>query len=432
MMLLLLSSLASALSLEEAWQKAGAEGHETALIEEQRFQSGLMRGQALAALSPKVSLTGNWTLNQRETTLDFASNFPQEIVDMITQFTGSAPDFGEPTVINKKQYFDMNLSIVQPIFSGRAFPGLLSANRMVDAAEAQEIASKAQLKLGISRAYWGVLVAREGEKVAESSIQVAERQVKTAEALVGVGNANQATLLQAKIALSRAQRDLSAARGRRIQAEQAFANLTGLSADVELEVPTLPSLPYQSLEDALERAQQERPDLQVARQQELAARWQQTGSVLAWAPDINARFTEVLTQNTGFSGEKDAWMFVITGSWTLWDGGFRIVEGQRASSVLRQAQEARAKAEEDAALAVQVAWEERIRAADALEAVKAELSWAEENLRLAELSLAAGTLSVLDAESARLGRDGARTSLVVEKMNLDIATRSLLLATGDF
>lgn len=420
-----------ALSLEEAWQRAGAEGHETALIEEQRLQSGLLRGQAWAALSPKLSLTGNWTLNQRETTLDFSKNFPPEMVELITTFTGSAPDFGDPVVINKKQYFDMNLSIVQPLFSGRAIPGLYSANQMVEAAQAQEDGAKAQLRLGITRAYWAVLLAREGVAVAESSLKVTERQVQSAQSLVEVGNANQATLLQAKIAMSRAQRDMSGARTRRIQAEQAFANLTGLPADVELERPLLPTLPYGDLEGAQQRALQQRPDLRVARAQEAAARWSNTGALLSWAPDISARFTEVLTQNAGFSGEDNAWMFVVTGSWTLWDGGFRVVEGQRAASVLRQAQESRIKAEQDAALAVAVAWEERSRAADALEAVQAELLWAEENLRLAELSLAAGTLSLLDAESARLGRDATQMSLITERMNLDLATRSLLLATGD-
>ncbi len=423
---------AHALTLEEAWAAAGADSEEVTLISEQRLQSGLVRNQAWAALSPKLTLTGNWTLNQRETALDFSGLFPPEMLDLIESFTGEPVSFGDPLVINQKQYFDWNLTIVQPIFSGKALPGLLGAMALARAGEAQERQSLAQLRLGVARAYWGVLVAREAERISTEGLELAKAHAAIAASLIGAGSATPQIGLQAEMAVARAERDLYGARARRAQAEQAFAALTGLDGQDGFSPPAPAALPYSDVEDAVSRALDQRPDLDAMEQQARAMRMQRLASQLSWLPDINARFTEAYTENGGFSGENYTWMFVATASWTFWDGGFRLAENARTASQARQAEAGLDKTVEDIRLSVRTAWEERARAALALAAVERELNLARENLRLAEVSVKEGAAPWIDAEDARLALAAAELGRLSEQMSLDLATRSLLLATGDF
>lgn len=428
MILLLPAALAA--TLEDAWRAAEDRSSEAQLLAETRLQNDQLSTMAWAALSPKLSLNGNWTLNQRETALDFSESLPDEMVELIEGFTGEAVDFGDPVVINKKSYFDWNISVVQPLFSGKALPGLIAAQQLVKAGRTQEDGGLAQLRVGVASAWWGVIVAREGERVAGRSVELARRHVDTALKLVSVGNATRQAELQARIALARAERDLAGAQARRVQAEESLAAITGIEGG-ELTMPAPRELGVASLEEAEARALAHRPEIRSAEHQAKAARAAATASAMGWLPDVNARFTEAFTENEGFSGEPYTWMFTVGASWTLWDGGFRVADNQKSASQARMAEAALEKTKSDTLVALRAAWEDRERAKKALATAEQELGFAEENLRIAEASFAAGTASLLDTEDARLGRDAAEMSVIGEKMSLDLATLRVGALVGD-
>jgi outer membrane protein TolC len=432
MILLALVLPASALTLEDAWRQVEARGEEAALLDEQQRQAALIRTQAWAALSPKVVVNGNWTLNQREIELDFASSFPADMLDLIEQFTGEPVDLGDPTVLQKKQFFDANITVMQPIFSGRALPALGGASALVRASEAQQDAGLATVRLGVARAFWGVVVGREGEAVARAALEVARAHEDTSRALVAAGSATRQAELQAAIGVARAQRELAAAVARRTQSESALAALVEGIDTAVLEPPeSARSLPVSTVESAIERAAVRRPELAAAREQEAAMEAQRTSADLAWLPGLDARFTQAWTENAGLTGQTSNWLFVLNASWTPWDGGFRIAEQQRTASLHRQASAALDKVSEDVETEVRAAWDERARAREALDAARRELALADENLRLAEASHAAGASAYLDLEQARVGRDAARLAVVAERMNEDLASLALLRAIGD-
>jgi outer membrane protein TolC len=248
---------------------------------------------------------------------------------------------------------------------------------------------------------------------------------------VRVGTAAPQLGLQAEIAVARAERELAGAEVQRSSAEMAFANLTGLPADAELLQPTSRELPYASVDDALARATDQRGDIVAAGYQSRAAHAQATGTTLSWLPQVDGRFTEAYTGNSGFSGEPYTWQLVIAGKWTLWDGGARVAEQAKAASMVRMAETAEEKTLVDAKTEVTTLWEQHERAGRAVNAVERELALATENARLAEAAFDAGTLSFLDLEDAQLGLDAARLTRLSEQMNLDVSAIQLLAATGD-
>ncbi len=430
-MWMMLVGLASALTLEQAWELAEGDGEESVLLAEQRRQAELMRAQAFASLAPRVQLNGNWTRNQREIALDFASALPEDMILLIEGFTGEPFNTGEPTVIQALSYFDTNLTVIQPIFNARTVPGLRGAYAMVDAGVALERAGRADLRLVVARAWWGLRVAREAEKLATEAKKLAEQYQKQAAALVAAGQATRQAEIQAKMVVARAERERMSAGARREQAEWGLSALIGVQAPEELSGTTAATLPWATVDEALERSVARRPELAVALAQERVARAVRQASVLGWTPTLDARFTEVWSQNTGFSGENFNWMFVLSASWTLWDGGFRLVDNSRTASQLHQASAVTRQAQEQAEMEVRLAWKERERAGAAREAASIELELAEENLRMAEVSYREGASVYTDLENARLARDSARLVGLNETMNVELATLTLLAAVGD-
>lgn len=422
-LLLALSSPASAVTLEEVWAAADANGLEAQLIHEQRVQSDTLQTQALSLLSPKLVLGADYTINQREVALDFSESIPEEFAAF---FEGS-----EPIVVNKKQYLSWNASVVQPLFSGQALPLYRGARDLVKAGAATEDGMRAQLRVGVAQVWWGLRVAREGEKVAADALENARKHLEMASTTVAVGSAAPVVKLQAELGVARAERQLSVARENVVIAQEAFARLTGLPAD---SVPTPGGarvLPYADLDAAVSRAVSARHDIRAAELQAHAARMQAAAGNLAWLPTVDGRFTQAYTENSGFSGEPYNWQLVFTANWVLWDGGARVAEQVKSASMKRAAEVQVESLRQQATEQVRTLWHQHARAEVAVAAVQKELGMAEENLRLAEAAFAAGTLSYLEVEDARLGVRATRMTALVEEMNRDVAAIQLLQATGD-
>lgn len=430
LVLTLTTPSAQAATLEDAWVQAETNASELVLATEQRVQTDQVKTSAWALISPKLSVGGNYTLNQRETSFDLSKLFPEELTTMVEQLTGEPLDMGDPLVINKKHYFDANLTVSQPLFVAQALPSLMGASATVRAGRASEDAARAQIRLGVARVYWGALVARNGEDVSRQGLELAKKQASIAGALVDAGQATEQTRLQAKIAVARAERDVLAAHARAATANEALARYTALDSETPLEPPAPPAIPVQSLEEAL-TASEGRPELRAAESQARASRLQATSADLGWLPRVDGRFTEAWSQNTGFSGESTNWMLTVNGTWTLWDGGARIADGNRARSAARMTEANADNQQEIVRGEVVSAWEERQRATAAAASAHEELGYAVENLRLANVSLSAGTISFVDAEAAAVGLSSAKLLELSERMSADLAARALLVAIGE-
>ena len=99
-----------------------------------------------------------------------------------------------------------------------------------------------------------------------------------------------------------------------------------------LDTPAPREVPWATVDDALAAAREKRPELKAAREQALAAKATSTAAKLAWVPNVDGRFTQMWTENTGFNGENWNWMAVASATWVPWDGGFRVAEQARAAS----------------------------------------------------------------------------------------------------
>src|SRR5690606_6011628 len=124
-----------------------------------------------------------------------------------------------PIVIQKRAALDGNLTILQPLIDADAWVNIHAAQAMVKAGRAREEAGISAVRTGVARAYWGVLVARRATEVSGRAAANARGHQAIVDAQVRVGTMPRQALLQAQLAVSRAEREVLAADAQRRAAE---------------------------------------------------------------------------------------------------------------------------------------------------------------------------------------------------------------------
>jgi len=351
-----------------------------------------------------------------------------EQVDAPSTSSGGSSDT-EGFIIQQKQYFQYNASVIQPLFNGRSIPVLFGALRMMDAAEQDLARTRQQVHAGVIQSYYGLLVARSSMEIAKKGEESAAAHLELAERQVKAGTANERARVQARLAVSRALRDIQASEAQVAAAELNFARITGLPRDTALVEPSPAEAP-EAVDPLLDEARMRRPDAQAAdlrvKVQENYV-WAKRGE---WLPTLDARFTYSWSENTGFQGENDLWMVVFEANWMLWDGGLRIAQTKEEASKLRQSKLVARKLREDIQIEVYTAWEGYRHAEAAMVAAKDEVALADQNLSLAERALEAGSATWLEVDDARLGALQARLVDLNARADRETALTRLALATG--
>lgn len=445
-------------TLDQAISAAEQNNLDLKILDEQVFQAETMVPMAWGTLTPRVIAGGNWTRNQQEIELDFPVDdliFRPSTLEPIFLATHQDPteqaiiegvfdevlaeeeaalaaaEDEEPIIITQLSYFDANISVVQPLFNPVAVAGLRGSYQNRDAARSDAERARMQIRAGVTRAYYGLVVARESQRIAADSVANARDHLAVARRQVDAGAQPNIVGLQAELALARAERMLLDTDSQIISAEQSFTRLTGLDADVEVQMPGELSAPVQDLDQALSFVES-RGDVIAADKRVEVASFQKRADQLGWLPTVDSRFTYSWTENEGFQGQPTFWMFTVSANWTLWDGGYRLQTNRQYASQLRVADYASQQARLDAEDEIQRAWQSYERAQNAYTAVELELSLATENLRLSESGFQAGTVTWLEVSDAQLQLDQARIGLLSERMNRDMAALDLAVATGQY
>jgi multidrug efflux pump len=453
---------AAPVTLDEAFDAAEVSNLDLALVREQTRQTATFRWQALSAVLPRLTFGATFAINQNEVELDFTDQFqdffgggdtsidPEAFLPLLTHpdtpFTASfltealqpafeslfaTPDIpaSDPIVVQPKSAWSGSLTLYQPIFSGTALPTYIGANRLRRAAEADELRAQQQVRVGVARVFYALATAREAVAVSDLAVALARHQLDLASRQVAAGLSDRRAVLQAELALSRAERDLLGARANVVSAQETWARTTGLDRDAEPVIPDTVAAPT-VLEDAVRTALSSRPDVLAGDERAEVARLERVAKDLEWLPDVSFTVTETYTQVPGFVPQNFQWRIGFNFDWVIFDGGLRIAQSRELASRRRSAQLAVAQTRQRVEEEVRTTFESLARAEQAYAAVVAEVSLAEESLRLAEAGFSAGTVTWLEVEQARLSLDSARLALATERMNRDVAAFELRAAIG--
>jgi multidrug efflux pump len=458
-------ALSAPVTLEQAVNAAMSNNLSAEMVREIAREKETLPGQAWTLVSPKISAQATYTINQREVALDpssfgdpsalaegnallmegladtFEALHPDPIGAAVGQGYREAADEiraaadsasgGEAIVIQQKTAWAGNLSLVQPIFTASAIPTLSAAYASVRMAHLDRDRTLQQIRGAATGAFYALSTSREALVLAEEARVSATNHRALAERQVNAGTQPARALVQARLGVSRAERDMLMAREQASSAERAFEQVTGLDGNTEVAYPE-PVQVEGDLGTAVTSATGSRSDIQAAQERTQLATYALRAKHLEWLPTIDGRFTWSYTENTGFQDDPTMWMVVFSANWLLWDGGLRIAQAQESASRLRQAEIGALQLRQDAEEEVRKAWHSFVTSEKALEASADEVSLAEENLRLAERGLAAGGTTWLEVEDARLGLLQARISQLQQRVRRDLAAVDVNVASGRY
>lgn len=313
-----------------------------------------------------------------------------------------------------------------------------AARRTLFAADFLQNAAISDVVLQVQLAYYQYQGAKALLAATEASLAQAQENLTAAEERRRAGVATVADVLQAKTSVSQRRLEVETTRGLIETTRGALATSLGVSASVPVDVAELPdglrlegATP--SVEELIERAASERPDLAAARER-AAAQWSKVRSARAAGLPVlstGATAARVYYESGGAAADfADTWSAGLFLRWPVFTGF-------QKSSELRKAKEDAAAADafteslaQQVGLSVWSGYYGVTTAAQRIRAAKDLLASAAESEDVTRARYRAGVGSILDLLSAETALASARATDVQARASFLVALAQLAHDTG--
>lgn len=294
----------------------------------------------------------------------------------------------------------VGVTLAQPLSGLLVIDKAVSLERAgVDAVRAEAQATRSDVALQVSQAYFQALQAEAAQAIAASSAAQVEAQLTQARALADVGMLERVDVMRLEAALAAArQGQLQASTGARL-ARDSLALAIGLDPSVQVApVDDFPDpLPAPNLADSVTAADVAgRPELEAARAR---TRQAELGAAVARAdlyPNVNAIGTYQHNEGQGTFAAKDSWFVGVTLAWNIWDWGNDWYEVKAAEAGARQAALAIELTEDQLTLQARSEVLAARTAYQALEVARVGLAAAEEAFRIQNARFTEGAATTTD------------------------------------
>ncbi len=326
------------------------------------------------------------------------------------------------------------VSVYQSIWNaGRTGHQKRAATSGIAAAEQDEQQTRDQVVFGAVKAFWDLVLAEEMLRVARDAEKAAEANRSLATELVEAGLAVPSDRMSAEVRKAEVEvMRIRAEFGVEV-AHAALLRALGLEDDRRFEaVPgeTGPAIGDDTLEQRLEQAYTQRPDLRALEQRVDQA---QAGIKLArsgYYPEIGALGRYEWNGEQLFGSDGDNWTVGLSVKFTVFDGSDTKAQAQRARAGLARLEARNDALRQGVRLEVQAAWAERESARRRLEVAAAALDRAGEALRIVRERYGEGLAMIVELLGAEAAFTQAQANHAAAVSELWLAQASLDLASG--
>lgn len=406
------SSEAAPWTLDEAIAQAVASSPD-ALIARQRLEAAkALEEQANSANAPRVNLSASY-MQTNNPMMAFGSILSQGA------FTFGL-DFNNPGQVD-----NLNLagSVGYNLYSGgRKSAGIAAARHGAESAEFDRTAALEELASGVTRAFYGIIQAREGVAALESAEKAMTESIRVARLRHEEGQMLKSEMLNLEVRLGETRDQLLGMRHNEALARRQLGFLLGLEngAGVEIVSPPEPSPAMVAPAVTLEN----RPELQSMRRRVSAAADMVDVARSGRRPSVNAFASYQYDQGWRLDGHGDSWTAGVKADWPIFDGRETSGRVHQAEAELAQAREGLRKLE--LALGLQL---EQARLAQELAVSQLDTA----TTLVAQASESAGISRARFETGALLSTEliGVETRLAEAHMRLAIARARLAVAASD-
>jgi outer membrane protein TolC len=311
-----------------------------------------------------------------------------------------------------------------PIYSGGRDDALVRAAQAErEAAGADLLAVRADLRLEITRAFWALVTAREAEQVLDRSVESLDAHVRDVRARLDQGLVPPNEVLSAEAQRARERVLAIEARNTRGSVEADLARLIGESGGRSI-VPQVPAgdvaVTGEDLSALLEEAHKARPERQAFAERAAASRARAAAASAAVRPQLGVSggydYARPNPRIFPRADEwEDSWDVSVNLSWSLWDGGRHRAERAQADAGTRAVDARAEEFDRQLELEVRQRWLDTDSSRAAIDAATEGLRAAVEARRVLLERFAVGVATsteVLDAETAVLQAELDRTRAV--------------------
>ena len=279
----------------------------------------------------------------------------------------------------------------------------------------------------VQQAYYRLLNASGQEAAARASLANAEQVQQAAEARLQNGLATLPDVLEARSATAQAQYDLQAILGVEQITRGDLATALGLPAATTIPVQPLDEIPTpesiaETIEQVMERALAQRPDLQAQAANVRAANAERQQARAAFYPDLKFQ-AEPTAGSLYFQQQNLPWghtadltgRFALTLNWTVFDGGARRSRLKQAEADVRESEAQVSAVSDSIEDQVWTAYANLTTAFRQREAATALLTAATESYNSSLESYTSGVRNLLDVTAAQKVLAGARSADVLAR-----------------
>ncbi|MXY28226.1 TolC family protein, partial [Candidatus Poribacteria bacterium] len=276
-----------ALTLEESIEIAKQSNLTLQTAEENLKAAEAQARAALGGLLPRVTANGNYTyfkdVQKSVIRAEGGFGFPMPGGGMNEMPTPSADNEADLIELEFGAHHNVQgaVNLTQPIFAwGRYYYGYQAAKLNYEATQRDVDAAYNQLRLDVSEAFYGALVAQEFVRVAQQSVSLVEEQLAIAEASLEAGAATNFDVLRAKVQLANAQSTLIRAENGVRNAKNAYKTVLNIPLAEDVTVNGTLAIPEDhqtlapNLDELIQQALANRPEVHRTQLSEQAARKQ--------------------------------------------------------------------------------------------------------------------------------------------------------------
>lgn len=341
--------------------------------------------------------------------------------------------FSIPSVVGPFNVLDARATAQQRVFDFSTIRKLQASKSAAAASKSDLTATRDQVSDQVARAYLACLRAEASLETSRSNVELSEALLKLAQnqKTAGTGTGIEVTRAEVQLSIDRGRVIIASNDRRRAQLQ--LMKAMGLRMDAGLALSD--KLAYQPVDpvpvqQALERARAERPELKSQKEREQTA-WLNFGAVKAERLPSLGAFADYGLIGPEIVGARPTYTYGVTLKVPVFDGGRR--EARRAESLSQYRQEKLRThdLEDQIELDVRVALDTLGAAATLVQNAREGLSLAENELAQARRRYEAGVTNSIEVTDAQTRLIRARDNLIAALFAHNLARIDLATATGN-
>ena len=409
------------LSLGEALQIAAEGSHQIQIARSQLDQAKGRNLEGWQAFLPDVTLSENY----------LRSTDPVAVFSMkLKQGVFTAADFDVNALNNPDAFDNFNaaIQVKQPLINIDAFYGKSAASLGVKAREAAFLRAEEAVELSVTKAYYGLVFARESQKAVQEALASAQLHRDDAKAAMEEGLINEADFLAAEVRLAELTENLISARHMVANASDVLKFMMGLENDsMIIPVDTL-ATPVVNATEPFSAAN--RHDLVALGFQQKAAHrnlWIKRGS---WIPRLNAFGGWEWNGAKLFEQNASNWTVGLQLQWNIFSGLGHFGRSKQAAAEKEIVQIQYRQAEDQANMQVRQAQRTLKATSERIHVAQTAVTQATQSLRIVEARFKEGLEKTSDLLDKEVALTNARLRLLKAKHDHTVAIQELKFASG--